>query len=696
MNNQYQWLLSIPFAVSAISILFAFIMLFRVLRRSQGETNVIEIASSIHQSVQIYLRRFFVWVFSFALALILIFIVQAFLAPGEYYEHIFSFVSGIALSLVAGIMGTNMASFSNTRAISAAKHSLNRSLRVAFTSGAAIGMNVIGLGLLLLVAWLTVLYSLKYSWQKITSILLYMAMGSSFIALFARVGGGIYTRAVSSGADILRSIEKSLPENDTRNPLFIVGSAAKNITGIISMSTDLLESYIGSLVATIALAAVEFPDNQILAAVLAPLLVASVGIIASILGTFLIRSLRNENTVRALMLSYRIGTYFTHLLVIFFSWLIIRKILYMEWPVFFALLFGLVGGIFLSLVSHYYTSMQFSPSRRVARSSEIDPATFLLSGLSVGMKSTVFPIFIFTSIVFFIMLVYDGNFIWSLYLAGMGAVGMVSALGITLAGEAFGPIAENAANVAQVAHQEQSVVERLELVNHFAFAAASSTRGFSIGAALFTTLSLLAVLDARLHLSVDLLPVMTPQGLSAIFIGIMLPIFFSSLSVESVSRAALLMVAEVKRQFREISGIMEGREKPDYIQCVKVSSAASLKKMTLPAMLAFLAPILVGLFLGGAVLLLTIVSAIAMSFVLSLLLTTAGGTWASVKKDIEKGAYGGRGSSSYKASVIGESFGNPLLYSLGPELNILIKVMVITSLIFLEPILHFHKLWFLF
>lgn len=688
------FLLFFPLVVSGLALLFASILVFRVLRRPEGDEKMAEVSVAIRDSVGVYLNRFLIWLSLILFGFIAVFALRAFMGASTTLFHILSFISGALVSLFTAVSGINMATATNTRAAWAAKHSLNRALRVAFSSGAAIGMHLVGLGLMVLTIWVVGLYLQGVDWQTISSILLYFAMGSSLVALFARIGGGIYTRAVNTGSDVLVQLESGIPQNDLRNPMLVAGNAAKNITGVTSVGADMLESYVGSIIAAVVLAVAEFPQQKIFTAVMTPLAVAGIGILASIAGTFLVRSLKNENSSKNLIRSYRLGVYLASLLVVAGSWFLLIYFLQLELTIFFALLLGLLGGIVLAWVSEYYTSIRFSPTRRVTRSSEIDAPTFLLSGLSVGMKSTLPPIIIFSAVIFFVVLFFPS--MSSLYLGGMAAVGMVSTLGITLSGEAFGPIADNAANVARMSHQDESILERMDIINSLASSASTNARGFALGSAVFTALSFLAVLDAQYHLSFEPLPLISVQGFSALFVGVMLPVFFSSLSVEAVSRAALLMVAEVKRQFREISGIMEGNNRPDYKRCVQVSSTESLKKMFLPAILALAAPILVALFSGGGALFIMLLSSIATSFVFGLLLSTAGGTWASVKKFIEQGNYGGKGSAAHKSSIVGESFGNPLIDSVGPELNILIKVMVITALIFLGPVLSLHKAWFLF
>lgn len=687
-----KFLFGVPLFSAILAIVFAFIMSLSIFKKPQGNQKIIEVSEAIRESMSAYLKRFLIWVSIIIAVFTLFFIIRSYIGGSNVF-HVLAFFNGAVVSLLTGISGIYMATTANTRAVWAAKHSLNKALRIAFSSGAVIGMHLVGLGLFFIVLWIIALSLAGDGWSTIRHMLLYFAMGASLVALFARIGGGIYIRAVNTGFEVLQQLESSLP-NDVRNPLSVAASGAKNITGILSVGSDLLESYIGSIVATIALATIVYSEEKILPAVLAPLVVVALGVFASIFATFLVRSLKREGEVRELILSYRVAIYFSAALVLMGSWFFFTKVLFLDLPVFWALVFGTLGGLFLAMSFDYYTSARFSPTRRVLRSAEVDPPTFLLSGLSVGMKSTMAPVVVFSAIIFFVTVIFpEMN---SLYLGGMAAVGMVSTLGITLAGETFGPIASNASNLARMSHQDVSIIERLDVIRTFSSSASSNAKGFAIGSAIFTALSFVAVLDGHYHFSHNMISINSIQGLTALFVGIMLPIYFSSLSVEAVSRSALLMVVEVKRQFREISGIMDGSHRPNYKKSVQSSSNETLKKMFLPAILALSAPLLVAFFSGGAALFIMLISAIGSSSVLSILLSTAGGTWFSAKKFIEQGNYGGIDSSAHKAATIGESFGNPLIHSVAPELTILIKVMVITALIFIDPVLRLHLLWFSF
>lgn len=690
MSNTLFW---IPLLASISALAFAVIVSLRILKKPQGEAKIIEINEAMQESMSVYLQRFYIWISIVVVVFTLFFIIRSYIGGSNFF-HVMAFFTGAGISLLTGVLGIYVATTANTRTVLAAKHSLNNALRIAFSAGAVIGMQLVGLGLFFVVSWIMGLTWAGDNWGTIRHMLLYFAMGASVVALFARIGGGIYTRAVNTGFEVLQQLESSLPKIDVRNPLSVAAGGAKNITGILSMGSDLLESYVGSIIATIALATIVFDEEKILSAILAPLVVAALGIITSILSTFVVRSLKREGKIRSLVWSYRLGVYLSAFLVLLGSWFFFTKFLLLELSVFFALFLGILGGLFLSMISDYYTSVRRSPTRRVLRSAEVDSPTFLLSGLSVGMKSTMAPVVVFSTILFFVIMLFPH--MSSLYLGGMAAVGMVSTLGITLAGEAFGPIANNATNLARMSHQDSAIVERLEVIHAFSSSTANNAKGFAIGSAIFTALSFVAVLDAHYHFSHNMIAINSMQGLTALFVGIMLPVYFSSLSVEAVSRSALLMVIEVKRQFREISGIMDGSHRPDYKKSVESSSNETLKKMFLPAILALAAPILVGFFAGGGALFIMLISAIGSSSVFSILLSTAGGTWSAAKKFIEQGNYGGIDSPAHKSAVVGESFGNPLIDSVAPELTILIKVMVITALIFIDPVLKLHQQWFSF
>jgi K(+)-stimulated pyrophosphate-energized sodium pump len=582
----------------------------------------------------------------------------------------------------------------------AARESLNRGLRVAFSAGAVMGLVVVGLGLLNLSIWYYALDAAYASLpetlrlQNITSTMLTLGMGASSMALFARVGGGIFTKAADVGADLVGKVEANIPEDDPRNPAVIADNVGDNVGDVAGMGADLYESYIGSAIATSALAVSAGLGVQ---GVIAPLVIAGVGILCSVLGTFLVRTGEDADQSK-LLGALRRGTFTSGILVAIISFFLIKNLLGADHVgIYGAVLSGLVAGIIIGVVTEYYTSEQYKPTQNIAASSTTGPATVIISGIAVGMVSTVVPVIVIGASILVSFFVSGGaaDFNMGLYGIAISAVGMLSTLGITLATDAYGPVADNAGGIAEMTHQPSYVRERTDALDSLGNTTAATGKGFAIGSAALTALALVAAfidqvniiaLKEQIVVNWDL-SIINPKVLVGILVGAMLPFLFSALTMEAVSRAAQKIVVEVRRQFKEIAGLMEGTAKADYASCVDICTRSAQREMLPPSLIAIISPVVVGIILGVEGVAGLLGGATASGFMLAIMMSNAGGAWDNAKKYIEGGAFGGKGSENHKAAVTGDTVGDPFKDTSGPAVNILIKLVSMVAIVFAAFIL---------
>ena len=676
---------------SVLALLFAGYLIMYILKQDEGTPQMRRISSWVREGSLAYIKRQYttVGIFFFIVFLLLFLLVRkgylAIFVP-------FAFLSGGFFSAFAGFLGMWTATRSSARTAAAARTSLNGALRIAFSSGTVMGLVVVGLGLLDLSIWYFILdwyystHPLPHHMSKIaaiTSTMLTFEMGASLQALFARVGGGIFTKAADVGADLVGKVEAGIPEDDPRNPAVIADNVGDNVGDIAGMGADLYESYVGSIVATMALAAAA---GLGLAGVTVPLVMAAVGVVSSIIGTFFVRS-RGEPSQAVLLKALRRGVFVSAGIIAFLSFFVVKYTLGMEHiGVYIAVIIGLLAGILIGLSTEFFTSDRYRPTCAVSEAALTGPATVIIAGLACGMGSTVVPILVVGAAILGSYYLAGGSasFNAGLYGVGISAVGMLSTLGITLASDAYGPVADNAGGNAQMSAQPEQVRQRTDALDSLGNTTAATGKGFAIGAAALTALALIAAYRDELLIlgkSVEL-SLLNPRVLVGLFVGAMLPFAFSSLTMRSVGRSAGEIVEEVRRQFREIAGLMQGQNRADYARCVDIATVAAQKQMILPSLLAVLAPLFTGLVLGPEAGVGLLVGALVSGFVLAVMMANSGGAWDNAKKYIESGRLGGKGSFAHKASVVGDTVGDPFKDTAGPSINILIKLMSMVSLVF--------------
>ena len=706
MENMF-W---IGFLGAVIAAVFAVSQAKKVMSYSEGTERMQKLAQAIREGANAYLKQQYTTVFKVFLVVFAVLLVIAFGSGGSMLSKFtpFAFITGGIFSMLAGFVGMKIATNSNARTAQAAAESLNKGLRVAFSSGSVMGFTVVGLGMLDITLWF---FLLRYLFGitdpvDLGNIMVMNGMGASFMALFARVGGGIYTKAADVGADLVGKVEAGIPEDDPRNPATIADNVGDNVGDVAGMGADLYESYVGSILATFALGAV---GGYGYGGMLLPVALSVTGIICSILGSFLVKT-REDATQESLLKSLRTGTYTAAILAAVIA-APLTYIIVGNWGVYIAILCGLAGGCAIGYFTEYYTSDTYKPTQELAASSETGAATIIIGGISLGLKSTMTSIIIVAVAVLVSYFAAGGSteivdaaghftaaFNRGLYGIGIAGVGMLSTLGITLATDAYGPVADNAGGIAEMSGLPEEVRDRTDALDSLGNTTAATGKGFAIGSASLTSLALLVSYVNIVQENTDEIlnfTLTSPTVLVGMFIGAMLTFVFSAFTMSAVQKAAESIVVEVRRQFREIPGIMEYRADPDYASCVALCTKGALHEMVAPAVLAIVVPILTGLILGptGVVGLLGGVS--VTGFAMAVFMSNAGGAWDNAKKYIERGNHGGKGSEQHKAAVVGDTVGDPFKDTSGPSLNILIKLCSTVSIVFSGLILAFNLMNFI-
>ena len=645
-------------ALAVVALLFAFYKIAFVSKQDAGTERMKEIAAAINDGAKAFLFAEY--------KILAIFVVVLFIAIGlglGSWITALCFLFGALFSILAGYIGMNVATKANVRTANAARTSgMNKALSIAFSGGSVMGMCVVGLGLL----GASVLFLIFED----TSVLFGFSLGASSIALFARVGGGIYTKAADVGADLVGKVEAGIPEDDPRNPAVIADNVGDNVGDVAGMGADLFESYVGAIISAMTLGAVviaQFGDLS----VIFPLVIAACGILASVIATFFVRGKEGSNPHKAL----KMGSYVSALLVVIAS-IILSKVMLNSYGPAIAIVAGLVVGLVIGIVTEVYTSGDYKFVKKIAQQSETGSATTIISGTAVGMMSTWVPV-ILICVGIFLAYKFAG-----LYGIALAAVGMLSTTGITVAVDAYGPIADNAGGIAEMSGLDHSVREITDKLDAVGNTTAAMGKGFAIGSAALTALALFVSFTQATGLDASEVALTSPTVVIGLLIGGMLPFVFSAMTMDSVSKAAYSMIEEVRRQFREIPGIMEGKAKPDYKTCVAISTTAALKEMLVPGIMAVVAPLAVGLILGSTALAGLLAGSLVSGVMMAMFMSNSGGAWDNAKKYIEEGHHGGKGSDAHKAAVVGDTVGDPFKDTSGPSINILIKLMTVVSTVF--------------
>ncbi len=687
----------IGFAGAAIALIFAWVQRNRVMSFSEGNEKMRKIAASIREGANAYLKRQYTIVAIFFLCMFVILCLMAAFNLLTWFVP-FAFITGGFFSGLSGFIGMKIAPAANCRTANACREGLNRGLRVAFSAGSVMGFTVVGLGLLDISVWFMLLkFVFKLDASAITSAMLTFGMGASSMALFARVGGGIFTKAADVGADLVGKVEAGIPEDDPRNPAVIADNVGDNVGDVAGMGADLYESYVGSIISASALGVVAFSGS--LKAMALPMLMAAIGIVCSVCGTFLVRTKEGasqKNLLRALSR----GTNFSAVLIAVIALPLVWSLLGKEHlGLYFAILAGLISGVLIGQSTEYFTSDTYRPTKKLASNSETGSATIIIGGLSLGMLSTALPILIISACVLIAYFVSGGfqntDSSMGLYGIALAAVGMLSTLGITLATDAYGPVADNAGGIAEMAGLDPEVRTRTDALDSLGNTTAATGKGFAIGSAALTALALMASYIDKVNgieggaAKIANLSLMNPTVLIGLFIGACLPFVFAALTMESVGKAAQSIVVEVRRQFKEITGLMDGKADPDYASCVDLCTKSSLHEMILPTIIAIVVPVIVGLILGCTGVVGMLAGATASGFLMAIFMSNSGGAWDNAKKYIEGGAHGGKGSDQHKAAVVGDTVGDPFKDTSGPSINILIKLLSMVSIVFAALIVNF-------
>lgn len=723
MEHLLFWMIPVS---SLLALLLAWYFYRQMMKESEGTPVMQKIASHVRQGAMSYLKQQYKIVGLVFLALVVLFSVMAYGFNLQNSWVPIAFLTGGFFSGLSGFLGMKTATYASARTANAARNSLNKGLRVAFRSGAVMGLVVVGLGLFDISFWYLLLdafipadiYAPTAKLCMITTTMLTFGMGASTQALFARVGGGIYTKAADVGADLVGKVEAGIPEDDPRNPATIADNVGDNVGDVAGMGADLYESYCGSILATSALGAAAFMaggdvDMQF-KAVIAPMLIAVVGILLSILGIFSVRT-KEDASMKDLLNSLSVGTNLSSALIVVATFLILWALQIDNWlNISFAVVIGLLVGIVIGRSTEYYTSQSYRPTQLLAESGKTGPATVIISGIGLGMVSTTIPVI---AVVIGIILSYwlasgfdFANVSMGLYGIGIAAVGMLSTLGITLATDAYGPIADNAGGNAEMSGLGEAVRKRTDALDSLGNTTAATGKGFAIGSAALTGLALLASYIEEIRIGLTRLgetvltmpngdtlaihdasftdfmtyydvTLMNPKVLSGMFIGSMMAFLFCGLTMNAVGRAAAHMVEEVRRQFREIKGILSGEAEPDYARCVQISTKGAQREMVFPSLLAIVAPIVTGLVFGVPGVIGLLVGGLSAGFVLAIFMANSGGAWDNAKKYIEEGNFGGKGGEVHRATVVGDTVGDPFKDTSGPSLNILIKLMSMVAIV---------------
>lgn len=717
------WL--VPFA-SVCALVMAWYFFKFMMREDEGSDRMKEIAGYVRTGAMAYLKQQYKVVTVIFLLICLIFVFMSYVLHVQNPWVPFAFLTGGIFSGLCGFFGMKTATYASARTANAVSKSLNRGLRIAFRSGAVMGLVVVGLGLLDIAVWFIIL-SMFYEGENtalvtITTTMLTFGMGASTQALFARVGGGIYTKAADVGADLVGKVEANIPEDDPRNPATIADNVGDNVGDVAGMGADLYESYCGSILSTAALGATAFAlnDDMQLRAVIAPMLIAAVGIFLSLAGIFMVRT-KEDATMKDLLHSLNLGTNVSAALIAVAAFIILYLLDIDNWVgVSFSVVCGLAAGVIIGGATEYYTSQSYKPTKNIAKSASTGSATVIIKGIGTGMISTMVPVVTISIAIIasylcangFDMSMNSSSISKGLYGIGIAAVGMLSTLGITLATDAYGPIADNAGGNAEMSGLGASVRNRTDALDALGNTTAATGKGFAIGSAALTALALLASYIEEIKINMvravdegavfidslgnsfnpenaDLLELidffqvnlMNPKVLVGVFIGAMAAFMFSGITMGAVGRAAGSMVEEVRRQFREIKGILDGNATPDYSRCIQISTQSALREMILPSLLAIAMPVVVGVVLGVAGVLGLLVGGMSAGFTLAIFMANSGGAWDNAKKMIEEGHYGGKGSACHRAAVVGDTVGDPFKDTSGPSLNILIKLMSMVSIV---------------
>lgn len=717
---------------SVIALFFAWLFYHQMKKENEGTPTMKEIAQYVREGAMAYLKQQYKVVGIVFVVLAVLFSILAFGFGVQNKWVPFAFLTGGFFSALAGYIGMRTATYASARTANAVSKSLNSGLKLAFRSGAVMGLTVVGLGLLDISIWWVILNAFVQEASEsqtlvvITTTMLTFGMGASTQALFARVGGGIYTKAADVGADIVGKVEQDIPEDDPRNPATIADNVGDNVGDVAGMGADLYESYCGSVLATMALGASAFfgdVDAQ-MRAIIAPMMIAAIGVILSIIGIYAVRTKEGAG-LQQLLKSLSVGTNLSACLIAVLTFVVFRVLGFDNWwQLSLSVIAGLLSGVIIGKATEYYTSHSYKPTQDLAKSSETGPATVIINGIGLGMISTCIPV---VTIVIAILISYlcatgfsfDPAYISNgLYGISIAAVGMLSTLGITLATDAYGPIADNAGGNAQMSELDPEVRHRTDTLDALGNTTAATGKGFAIGSAALTALALLAsyieeikiglqhvgtavlqIGDKVVNVAEATIPeivsyyqvnLMNPRVLAGVFIGAMMAFLFCGMTMNAVGRAAQKMVVEVRRQFKEIKGILEGKQRPDYKRCVEISTKAAQHEMVAPALTAIIVPVVVGIILGEAGVMGLLIGGLGAGFILAIFLANSGGAWDNAKKYVEDGNFGGKNSVNHHATVVGDTVGDPFKDTSGPSLNILIKLMSMVSIVMAGLIVMIH------
>ena len=681
---------------AAVALIYAYFLANKVTKQPEGTEQMAKISASIRLGADAYLKREYTSVVKFFAVVFVILLGLSMTGFMDIFIPI-SFLTGGFFSGLAGFFGMKIATAANARTAWATKKSLNDGLRLAFSAGSVMGFVVVGLGLLDVSLWY---YFLQYWFRalpeaariaKISSLMLTFGMGASFMALFARVGGGIFTKAADVGADLVGKVEAGIPEDDPRNPAVIADNVGDNVGDVAGMGADLYESYMG---ARVSAAALGVAAGLGIGGFVLPMALAGLGVLAAFIGTFFVKTEEGADQ-KKLLGSLRRGTYIAGILVAVGAYFLCNLVLGPGYTgVYVAILSGLIAGIAIGYFTEYYTDSSYKPTQNLSGTSETGSATIIIGGLALGMKSTAIPVLIVGVSVLVSYYAAGGaaSFAMGLYGVGISAVGMLSTLAITLATDAYGPVADNAGGIAEMSGLGEEVRERTDALDSLGNTTAATGKGFAIGSAALTALALIISFVDQVNMinpSALNLSITNPPVLIGLFVGGMLPFLFSAMTMEAVGRAAQSIVVEVRRQFKTIPGLMEGTADPDYKSCVDLCTKSAQKEMILPALLGVVSPVLVGLVLGVNGVAGMLASSTVSGFVLACMMSNAGGAWDNAKKYIEAGHHGGKGSDCHKAAVVGDTVGDPFKDTSGPSINILIKLLSVVAIVFAPVILAF-------